>query len=289
VEQGVVSKHFRLIEGEDDLVGPFRDADRRLERSPYIRSILASLGGVIGNTALMGLPAGETVDAHFDTNAYWDARVRVHIPVRTNKKVSFTCGQRDEEQTIQMKSGHIYLFDNHLGHSVTNKGKSTRLHLTVDLVGSRRFWKLVQDGKALGSSSKPASSPASAIPFLDDEAPSIATEAWSDAVLKMGGCKAVAEAIVATAAQLGLQNEASELTSQWCPAIELEVTRGSRAVEMDRLKQLAVKHHCAAAAGPASIDVPRVDLLDIVDSVVELHRLAEAEQDLGVVGSQEMS
>ena len=42
-----------------------------------------------------------------------------------------------------MAAGKVYLFDNHMGHSVRNDGTEARVHLTVDLVGSRRFWNMV--------------------------------------------------------------------------------------------------------------------------------------------------
>ena len=79
------------------------------------------------------------------------ARVRVHIPIVTNKQVVFSCGQRGDEVRLHMKAGRAYLFDNHLGHAVRNDGSTPRVHLTVDLVGSRRFWELVRLSRRISS------------------------------------------------------------------------------------------------------------------------------------------
>ena len=59
--------------------------------------MLRSLRSVVGNVAFMKLEPGEEVEMHFDTSAYWHNRVRVHIPVVTNDKVIFKCGQVPDE------------------------------------------------------------------------------------------------------------------------------------------------------------------------------------------------
>ena len=64
VKQGVVSTHFRLSHtGSKKLNGPFHDVDERLQRAPYTRKVLGSLGSVIGNTAYMRLPPNASVRA----------------------------------------------------------------------------------------------------------------------------------------------------------------------------------------------------------------------------------
>lgn len=278
-EQGVVSRHLRLTQSlGKDLEGPFEDAEGRLARSPYIRTILAQMGGVVGNVAFMSLEPGGIVDTHFDLNKYWDARVRVHIPIRTNKKVRFFCGQRDEIRRLNMKRGKAYIFDNHLGHRVENKGKSSRIHLVVDLVGSRKFWALVARSRALGSVAKPAPDPP---PTLLEVAPDskVAVEAWRDVDIK-NGCKTLRGALVETAAQLGLKAEAEDLSSAWCAAIEGR--KMTRMEELRELRRLAARACCSA--GTAAATRGTIGLAEVADAAVELHRLDEAIEDLRWVG-----
>src|SRR4051812_6402385 len=59
---------------------------------PYIREIMAAIGGVWGRSRLMGLAAGADVPSHIDTHYYWRTHLRLHIPVITNEGVLFTCG-----------------------------------------------------------------------------------------------------------------------------------------------------------------------------------------------------
>jgi len=281
VKQGVVSRHLRLTRSlGEDLEGPFEDAQGRLARSPYIRTVLAHLGGVVGNVALMSLEPGSVVDTHFDLNKYWDARVRVHIPIRTNKKVRFFCGQRDEMQRLNMKRGKAYIFDNHLGHRVENKGKSSRIHLAVDLVGSRKFWALASRSRALGSGARPAPDPPPTM--LEVVADSkVVVEAWRDADLE-GGCKSLHGALVETAAQIGLKAEAQDLSAAWCASIEGR--KMTRMEELRELRRLAAQAACAA--GPEVVKRGTVGLAEVADAAAELHRLDEAIEDLRWVGGQ---
>merc|ERR1719221_2402032 len=152
----------------------------------------------------MKLAPGGFVDAHFDMSNYWDTRVRLHIPVRTNRHVIFSCGQRDEVHKLNMKRGKVYLFDNHLGHSVKNGGKSPRIHLVLDMVGTRKFWDLVAHGRQIGSTPKRASSTAHTV--VEDKEAQIAIETWRDADLKRN-CSALVAAMASTAAQLNLEAE----------------------------------------------------------------------------------
>lgn len=289
--QGVVSRHFRLTHGQGGpLSGPFEEVGDRLARSPYIRTVLSQLGGVIGNTALMSLESGGAVEAHFDTNSYWDARVRLHIPIWTNRKVIFSCGQTGEMQKLHMKTGRVYLFDNHLGHSVQNKGKSQRVHLTVDMVGSRRFWGLVRQGKAIGGLPRAAARPAMELSAADALAP-IAVEAWSDAVLRDGGCQALGQALANTAAGLGLREAAARLGSAWCLS-SAEASARTRREEIKELQRLVAEASCEEGAvgehpgraGERARSMAR--LVDVADSVAALHRLAEADGEHRTIGGE---
>jgi len=285
VMQGVVSQHMRLTRSRGkDLEGPFEEVDGRMARSPYIRSVLGALGGVVGNVALMNLEPGGLVDTHFDTNEYWSVRVRIHIPIRSNRKVIFSCGQVDGMQKIRMKPGRAYLFDNHLGHRVKNGGKSSRLHMVVDMVGNRRFWALVAQARAIGSAPKQASGPAQSVSEVDDAR--VVIEAWRDAELQ-NGCSAVAKAVVVTARQLGLEAQGRQVAEAWCKGLQDRAL--SRKEEIRALQRLATMHTCDSGSGASFIganSVGFVGLAEVADAVAEIHRIGEADAELRTLSGE---
>ncbi len=111
-----------------------------LEKSPYHRQIMASLGEVLTRSRLMKLDTGCEVGTHVDFNYHWYTRVRVHVPVITNPDVRFYCG----EESMHMKPGECWVFDNWRRHNVINSGTEDRIHLVIDLAGSSRFWRMVR-------------------------------------------------------------------------------------------------------------------------------------------------
>ena len=123
----------------DELVGAMAPTGN-LERCGYIRQIMAEIGGVWGQTRLMGLAAGREVPAHIDIHYYWRTHLRIHIPVITNPGVEFTCG----DSTVHMAAGECWVFDTFLRHDVQNKGSEQRIHLVLDTVGGGRLPELMQ-------------------------------------------------------------------------------------------------------------------------------------------------
>jgi len=284
-KQGVVSKHFRLTKSvSKDLEGPFVEVENRLQRSPYLRSVLAALGGVVGNVALMSVEPGGEVEAHFDTSAYWEPRVRVHIPIRTNKKAIFKCGQVGDMHKVNMKVGKVYVFDNHVAHEVQNQGSSLRIHLTVDLVGSRRFWNLMEGSRFLGSVRRKATMLDINVTKMEESR--IAIESWRDADLQDAGlhdCKGTVDALGSTAAYLGLEEAARQLGKDWCEEIAAEGL--DRAGEVRLLQNRAAAMSCGMGVDAAVLPSGLPELVDVADSISEVHRMAEAHRELQTYGA----
>lgn len=126
----------------DALFGPMRPTPA-LERCAYLRQVLGSLEAVLGRVRLMRLSAGAEVDAHVDTNHYWNERVRVHVPIVTHPSVRFFCG----DTHTHMAAGECWIFDTWRLHRVTNDADFARVHLVVDTIGSAAFGKLVNAGR----------------------------------------------------------------------------------------------------------------------------------------------
>ena len=115
-----------------------------LERCPYTRQVLASLGAVWGRTRFMRLDGNAEVSAHVDNNYYWRERMRVHVPVITRPDVRFECG----DAVINMAAGECWIFDTWRLHRVLNPSEARRIHLVADTVGGEDFWSLVAAGRS---------------------------------------------------------------------------------------------------------------------------------------------
>ena len=100
----------------DEVDGAMRPTPH-LERSPYVRQVLASLGVVWSRSRLMRLAPHADVPEHADINYHWYYRVRVHIPVFTTPDVLFRCGG----ETVHMAAGEAWVFDNWRRHSVLSR------------------------------------------------------------------------------------------------------------------------------------------------------------------------
>lgn len=114
-----------------------------LERSPYLRQVIARLGATVGRTRLMRLSGHAEVTRHADQHYYWAERVRVHVPVVTQPTVRFECGGA----AVNMRAGECWIFDTWRQHRVLNDAVESRVHLVVDTVGGGAFWDLVGRGR----------------------------------------------------------------------------------------------------------------------------------------------
>jgi uncharacterized protein (TIGR03032 family) len=128
---------------------PMNDATRgsmaptpHLERTEYLRQVLASFGTVLGRTRLMRLDGNTEATLHVDTNYYWAERVRIHVPILTSDAIEFHCGRR----ALHMPAGQSWIFDAWRPHNVLNPTEARRIHLVADTVGSAGFWDLVRRG-----------------------------------------------------------------------------------------------------------------------------------------------
>lgn len=129
--------------GENDRVEGNMRATPSLERSPYIRQVLASFGVPWSRSRLMRLAPRVGVPEHSDINYHWYYRVRVHIPVFTRPEVLFHC----DGERVHMASGEAWVFDNWRQHHVEHTTPDERIHLVADTAGTSAFWQLVASGE----------------------------------------------------------------------------------------------------------------------------------------------
>jgi hypothetical protein len=131
--------------GENEEVNGVMRMTAHLERSPYLRQVLASFGVVWSRSRLLRLAPGAVVPVHADVHYHWFYRVRMHVPIVTRPQVQFTC----DGETVHMSPGEAWVFDNWRLHQVQNPTDAERIHLVGDTSGSAAFWELVAlSGKA---------------------------------------------------------------------------------------------------------------------------------------------
>src|SRR5215831_7467951 len=118
--------------GENDDIDGAMLPTPHLQKSPYLRQILASFGVVWSRSRLMRLSPGCGVPPHADINHHWFYRVRVHMPVITHPDVRFRCGG----EVVHMAAGDVWLFDNWRLHEVENPAPFDRIHFVADTSGS---------------------------------------------------------------------------------------------------------------------------------------------------------
>jgi len=119
-----------------------------LERTPYVRQIMATLDTVIGRSRFMRLAPNKNVPAHSDTDYAWRNRVRIHIPIITDPNIIFSSLATDQKARVDvhMGAGEVWIFDNWREHMVTNPTDVRRIHLVIDTVGTAEFWTLAKAG-----------------------------------------------------------------------------------------------------------------------------------------------
>jgi hypothetical protein len=133
--------------GESDEVEGVMRMTPHLERSPYLRQVLASFGVVWSRSRLLRLAPGAGVPVHADIHYHWFFRVRMHVPITTLPAVQFTC----DGERVHMGAGEAWLFDNWRLHQVENPTPVERIHLVADTSGSGSFWELAAQGERLAA------------------------------------------------------------------------------------------------------------------------------------------
>ncbi len=86
--------------------------------------------GKVIRCEIIKLHANSEVHKHVDAGPLLNFSRRVHIPIITNKDVTFTVFNN----TIHMEEFGIYEINNMLPHAVSNKSSEDRTHLIIDIL-----------------------------------------------------------------------------------------------------------------------------------------------------------
>lgn len=97
---------------------------------PIIRSLVTNVSGErLGRVMINKLRPGGRIYPHADTPVhaeYWD---RYHVVLQSGPGASFRCG----EESVYMRPGRIWWFQNLLEHEVCNNSTDDRIHLIIDI------------------------------------------------------------------------------------------------------------------------------------------------------------
>jgi hypothetical protein len=104
-----------------------------VEKMPYFRSILDAFDCPHQRIRILKMLPGTVIKPHRDIRAEVASlafnKVRLHIPIITNEKVTFIVGG----EKLKLSPGRLYYADFSKVHSVRNDGDAPRLHLVLDL------------------------------------------------------------------------------------------------------------------------------------------------------------
>lgn len=117
------------------------------KKFPYVNKIIQKLPtSNIHRIRFMALaPCGGKLLRHTDqvdpTLGIEDGKLmRLHIPVITNPKVSFSCWNvHGKQHDYKMKEGELFYLDIRKPHSAINTGNTTRIHLVIDVEATKEM------------------------------------------------------------------------------------------------------------------------------------------------------
>lgn len=132
----LVSKHGQMSGPESQRPAWDSSEFRRtpiVDELPYFREILDFFQCPQGRMRILKLAPGAYIGKHTDRDSECGClafnRVRLHVPIQTNDKVTFFVGG----QKLKLLPGRFYYVNFSQAHHVKNEGTEDRLHLVMDL------------------------------------------------------------------------------------------------------------------------------------------------------------
>ena len=96
----------------------------------FCEKIAALQGGELGRATLVALQPRGWVRPHVDSGAYYRPRDRFHLVLQSRDGSPMTCGG----ESVVMREGELWAFDNNATHDARNPTDVTRVHLIFDVL-----------------------------------------------------------------------------------------------------------------------------------------------------------
>ena len=107
-----------------------RSADRFPRALAFCEEIAARQEGELGRATLVALQPRGWVRPHIDAGAYYRIRDRFHLVLRSRDGSPMTSGG----ETVVMREGELWAFDNKSEHDARNPTDEPRVHLIFDVL-----------------------------------------------------------------------------------------------------------------------------------------------------------
>lgn len=108
----------------------FNNDQSNLEIDNIFETLSSYYSGNIIRCEVVNLPANVSIRAHVDGGPLLHYSRRVHVPIITNKDVTFTV----MDNTINMEEGGWYEINNQMKHAANNGSNIDRVHLIIDIM-----------------------------------------------------------------------------------------------------------------------------------------------------------
>ena len=107
-----------------------KTARRFPEALAFCQQVADLEGGELGRATLVALQPGGWVRPHVDTGEYYRARERYHLVLKSATGSPLTCAG----ETVVMREGELWIFDNKSEHEARNPSDTPRVHLIFDVL-----------------------------------------------------------------------------------------------------------------------------------------------------------
>lgn len=95
----------------------------------FCESFAQQQSGFLGRVTLVALLPKSKVYSHIDIGSYYAARDRYHLVLRSPQGSRLTAGA----ETVLMREGELWVFNNKVVHSAENVSDQIRVHLIFDI------------------------------------------------------------------------------------------------------------------------------------------------------------
>ncbi len=101
------------------------------ESISFIENFANEINAELSRAKLVNLPSGNRVYSHIDRGEYYKIRNRYHLIISTGIDGSYL---KAGEESVRMKTGDLWWFDNKAPHESFNDSNQDRIHLIFDLL-----------------------------------------------------------------------------------------------------------------------------------------------------------
>lgn len=102
--------------------------------APWARDLVTLCTGLegkpkVGRCLITRLKPGREIHAHIDGDRHSQFYTRIHLVLKGEDGNMFYCG----DESVNMRTGELWWFNNRILHSCKNRGTEDRIHIVMDV------------------------------------------------------------------------------------------------------------------------------------------------------------